>query len=75
MIRLRHLAAASAVALWLTVAAPPLSTPVLAQSIVFDPNNATGVCVGISGVSAGTPANLYCTAVGVRSVQLSDNRS
>jgi P-type conjugative transfer protein TrbJ len=35
MIRLRHLAAASAVALWLTVAAPPLS----AQSIVFDPNN------------------------------------
>ena len=39
MIRLRHLAAASAVALWLTVAAPPLSTPVLAQSVVFDPNN------------------------------------
>ena len=39
MIRLRHLAAASAVALLLTVAATPLSTPVLAQSIVFDPNN------------------------------------
>ena len=44
MIRLRHLAAASAVALSLTVAASPLSTPVviapaLAQSIVFDPNN------------------------------------
>src|SRR6266480_4216913 len=39
MIRLRHLAAASAVVLWLTVAAPPLSTPALAQGIVFDPNN------------------------------------
>ena len=39
MSSLRHLASASAVALSLTVAAPPLSTPVLAQSIVFDPNN------------------------------------
>lgn len=40
MIRLRHLAAASAIALSLTVAAPPpFSTRVLAQSIVFDPNN------------------------------------
>ena len=39
MIRLRHLAAASAVALSFIVAVPPLSTPVLAQSIVFDPNN------------------------------------
>ncbi len=39
MIRLRHLAAASTVALVLTVAAPPLSAPVLAQGIVFDPNN------------------------------------
>ncbi len=39
MIRLRHLAAVSAVAFLLTVAAPPLSTPMLAQGIVFDPNN------------------------------------
>ena len=39
MIRLRHLAAASAVALSLTVAATLVSTPALAQSIVFDPNN------------------------------------
>ena len=38
MIRLRHLAAASAVALSLIVATL-LATPVLAQSIVFDPNN------------------------------------
>ena len=40
MIRLRHLAAASAVALSLAVAARPLfTTRALAQSIVFDPNN------------------------------------
>src|SRR5262249_38061450 len=39
MIRLRHLTAARAVALLLAVAAPSLSTPGSAQSIVFDPNN------------------------------------
>src|SRR5229473_6325721 len=40
MSRIRHLAAASAVALLLAVAAPPLfTTRALAQSIVFDPNN------------------------------------
>src|SRR6266478_4485381 len=39
MIRLRYLVAASAVALSFIVAVPPLSTPVLAQSIVLDPNN------------------------------------
>ena len=38
MIKLRHLAAVSSVALSLTVA-PKLFTAVLAQSIVFDPNN------------------------------------
>ncbi|MGQ0687028.1 P-type conjugative transfer protein TrbJ [Bradyrhizobium sp.] len=38
MTKLRHLAAASTVALWLT-AAPPLSVSVLAQAIVFDLQN------------------------------------
>ena len=39
MIRPCHLTAASAIALLLAVAAPALSTPGLAQSIVFDPDN------------------------------------
>jgi len=39
MIRLRHLAAAGAVVLLLSIASPPFSLPVSAQAIVFDPNN------------------------------------
>ena len=31
-------------------------------SIAFDPNNANKVCVGLSGFSGGTPANLFCTS-------------
>jgi len=32
------------------------------SSIVFNPNNPNGVCVALSGFSATTPANLYCTS-------------
>ena len=32
------------------------------STMVFDPNNATKVCVGLSGFSGGAPGNIYCTA-------------
>ena len=31
------------------------------SSIVFDPTSANRVCVGLSGIASGAPANLYCT--------------
>lgn len=45
------------------------------SSVVFDPNNATGVCVGIAGVSGGAPANLYCTSDYTAATPTWNNRS
>ena len=32
------------------------------STMAFDPNNATKVCVGLSGFTGGTPGNIYCTS-------------
>ncbi len=32
------------------------------STIVFDPNNNTKVCVGLSGFTGGAPGNVYCTS-------------
>ena len=32
------------------------------STMVFDPNNSTKVCVGLSGFTGGAPGNVYCTA-------------
>ncbi len=32
------------------------------STIVFDPNNSTKACVGLSGFTGGTPGNIYCTS-------------
>lgn len=45
------------------------------SSIFFDPSSATRVCVGLSGVSGGAPANLYCTNDYTAAVPTWTNRS